>query len=446
MLNINKKRVLKLNDKSDYQGPVVYWMSRDQRVNDNWALLYAYQKAVERKLPLVVVFCLVADYLGAGYRHYNFMLEGLKEVEGQLIKLGIKFILIKGKPDVQVPKFINEINAGCLITDFDPLKMKRKWKAEINNKINIAFYEVDAHNIVPCWIASDKEEYSAYTLRPKINRILNEYLEDFPQLKPLHSPLKSEINWVQIHKNLRINRQVKAVDWLKSGSGNGKIVLSEFIRNKLQFYHIQRNNPNADKESNLSPYLHFGQISSQRVALEILRSYSFQEAKESYLEELITRKELSDNFCFYNPNYDNFNGFPEWGQKTLNENRKKKREHIYSLEDFEAAETHDKLWNAAQMEMIHKGKMHGYMRMYWAKKILEWTKSPEDAMDIAIFLNDKYSLDGRDPNGYTGIAWCIGGVHDRAWTPRPVFGKIRYMSYNGCKLKFDINLYIEKFS
>ena len=193
----------------------------------------------------------------------------------------------------------------------------------------------------------------------------------------------------------------------------------------------------------ISPYLHFGQISPQRVALEAFKISADKKSRDAFLEELIVRRELSDNFCFYNANYDNFEGFPAWAKKTLNEHRNDRRKYLYTPEQFENALTHDELWNAAQMEMVKKGKMHGYMRMYWAKKILEWTESPEQAMKIAVYLNDRYELDGRDPNGYAGIAWSIGGVHDRAWNSRPVFGKIRYMSYNGCKSKFDINKYIE---
>jgi deoxyribodipyrimidine photo-lyase len=213
-----------------------------------------------------------------------------------------------------------------------------------------------------------------------------------------------------------------------------------------------RNNPTRDAQSNLSPYLHFGQISAQRVALEVLKYLSLppfaREGTEggishaAFLEELIIRRELSDNFCFYNRDYDNFEGFPDWAKKTLNKHRKDRRDYIYTVKQFEHAKTHDDLWNAAQMEMAKRGKMHGYMRMYWAKKILEWTESPEKAMEVAIYLNDQYELDGRDPNGYAGIAWSIGGVHDRAWNERPIFGKIRYMSYNGCKAKFDIKQYI----
>jgi deoxyribodipyrimidine photo-lyase len=156
------------------------------------------------------------------------------------------------------------------------------------------------------------------------------------------------------------------------------------------------------------------------------------------------RRELSDNFCYYNQDYDHFQGFPEWARKTLDDHRGDEREYLYPLEEFEAARTHDPLWNAAQLEMVQRGKMHGYLRMYWAKKILEWTASPEEAQEVAIFLNDRYELDGRDPNGYVGIAWSIGGVHDRAWKERPIYGKVRYMSYKGAAGKFDVQAYIDK--
>ena len=162
------------------------------------------------------------------------------------------------------------------------------------------------------------------------------------------------------------------------------------------------------------------------------------------LEELVVRRELSDNFCYYNDRYDSVEGFPDCAIQTLRNHREDRRPYAYSLSQLEGAGTHDELWNAAQMEMVKKGKMHGYMRMYWAKKILEWTGSPEEAFEIALYLNNRYELDGRDPNGYAGCAWSIGGVHDRAWFERPLFGKIRYMSYNGCKSKFNVNDYIRQ--
>jgi deoxyribodipyrimidine photo-lyase len=237
---------------------------------------------------------------------------------------------------------------------------------------------------------------------------------------------------------------VKPVDWIKAGEIEANLAMDRFLREKLQFYHLQNNDPNKDNVSNLSPYLHFGQISAQRIISEVHACYTLKEAKEAFIEELFVRKELSDNYCHYCEDYDNSNGFPDWAKKTLAEHISDKREYIYSPEEFELAKTHDDLWNAAQKQMVKSGKMHGYMRMYWAKKILEWSESAESAMQIAIYLNDKYELDGRDPNGYTGIAWSIGGVHDRAWGERYIFGKVRYMNYNGCKSKFDVKEYINK--
>ncbi len=183
-------------------------------------------------------------------------------------------------------------------------------------------------------------------------------------------------------------------------------------------------------------------LAPQRVALAVQYAHAPREAKDTYLEELIIRRELSDNYCLYNPHYDTVEGFPAWAKTTLNAHRNDPREFVYSYEEFDHGETHDALWNAAQLQMVRTGKMHSYMRMYWAKKILEWSKTPEDALATAIALNDRYELDGRDPNGYVGVAWSIGGVHDRPWFNRPIFGAVRYMNANGCAKKFDVNRYI----
>jgi deoxyribodipyrimidine photo-lyase len=307
---------------------------------------------------------------------------------------------------------------------------------------------VDAHNLVPCWVASDKQEYGAYTIRPKISRTLPEFLEKFPGLQKQEitwGEPTAAIDWQGILSALSVDRTVSEVSWLQPGEQAAQRTLGNFLKNRLSSYPIERNDPTRNGQSNLSPYLHFGQIAAQRIALEVRDSAAAPKAKEAFLEELIVRRELADNFCFYNPHYDAFAGFPGWAQKTLEEHRSDPRDYLYSLEQFEEAQTHDNLWNAAQREMVKTGKMHGYLRMYWAKKILEWSNSPEEALDIAIYLNDRYELDGRDPNGYTGIAWSLGGVHDRAWGERKVFGKVRYMSYKGCKSKFDVAAYMEKY-
>lgn len=443
---INEKRVRLLQKGNETNGPVIYWMSRDQRVHDNWALLFAQELAVEKKKNLAVVFNLVPTFLEATIRQYGFMIKGLQQVESELNKFNIPFFLTRGNPENEIPLLLNKLNASILVSDFDPLKIKRIWKRDVAKKINIPFFEVDAHNIVPCLFISNKVEFGAYTIRPKIHKALPEFLDEFPELKKMKSSeLQSEkINWTEIINSLEVNKKVKEVDWIKPGEANAQITLKEFLESRLDRYAEDRNDPNKNALSNLSPYLHFGQISAQRVALTVEQFYKKNPSAEAFLEELIVRRELSDNFCYYNPKYNSFEGFPDWAKKTLNDHRKDKREFTYTLEEFEQAKTHDELWNAAQMEMVTTGKMHGYMRMYWAKKILEWSKSPEEALRIAIYLNDKYELDGRDPNGYVGCAWSIGGVHDRAWTERPVFGKIRYMNFNGAKRKFDVQSYIDK--
>ena len=444
---MNVDRVRALKDGSKREGKVVYWMSRDQRVEDNWALLYAQELALQMKAPLAVIFCLVPQFLDATLRQFAFMLRGLEQVEQSLKDLRISFFLLKGWPQKEIPKFVTENKVTMLVTDFDPLRIKRQWKGEVAHELDIPLYEVDTRNIVPCWVASPKQEYGAYTLRPKIHRYLTDFLEKFSKVRTHPFAWGGEVkktDWKRAIDSLEVNRDVTEVDWLDPGERAACKTLDDFLNNKLPEYALKRNDPTENGVSHLSPYLHFGQISAQRVALEVKKHRVKSEHKDSFLEELIVRRELSDNYCFYNDKYDQFGGFHPWAQKTLNEHRGDKREYLYSLEEFEEAKTHDDLWNAAQMEMVHRGKMHGYLRMYWAKKILEWTESPERALEIAIYLNDKYELDGRDSNGYAGIAWSMGGVHDRPWNERPVFGKIRYMSYAGCKRKFDIKSYIQK--
>ncbi|MBD3425902.1 MAG: deoxyribodipyrimidine photo-lyase [Candidatus Omnitrophica bacterium] len=446
-MHVKPERTRLLKKGNERKGPVIYWMSRDQRAKNNWALLFAKQKAQELGQPLAVVFCFVPDFLGAAIRQYGFMLEGLKTTEEDLEKKHIPFYLLQGDPSGEIPKFIDKYRAGALVTDFDPLKIKRTWKKKVSNKISIPFYEVDAHNIVPCWVASDKQEYAAYTFRPKINSLLPEYLEQFPPLRPHNIPWKrqkSTSDWAKARKSLKIDTSVPEISWLSPGERAATYVLNRFIKKRLADYDDARNDPTEEGTSDLSPYLHFGQISAQRVALKIRDAKAPRKAKEAFLEELIVRRELSDNLCYYNKDYDKFRGLQPWAKKTLNEHRKDKRGYTYSLKRFEESKTHDPLWNAAQTQLVRTGKMHGYLRMYWGKKILEWSQSPEKAFKVAISLNDKYELDGRDPNGYAGVAWSIGGIHDRAWPERAIFGKIRYMSYNGCKSKFNVDKYIEK--
>jgi deoxyribodipyrimidine photo-lyase len=444
---VNSARVRPLNEASPGPGPVIYWMSRDQRVRDNWALLYAQELALSLKQPLGVVFCLAPAFLGATRRQYGFMLQGLQEVAGDLSDLNLRFFLLMGEPAWELPGLVAHHRIGAVVTDFSPLRLVRGWKTTVAGKIGVSLEEVDAHNIVPCWLASPKAEYGAYTLRPKLKKLLPTFLEDFPAL--FRHPVEwggepPEIPWKELPATLAIDTAVPEVTWIAPGERQARAGLDHFLEQKLPFYGERRNDPTQDGQSDLSPYLHFGHLAAQRVALEVEGRRGHDSSREDFLEELIVRRELADNFCFYQPHYDTFTGFPAWAQKTLNQHRRDRREPLYTAAALESGRTHDELWNAAQREMVRRGKMHGYMRMYWAKKILEWTASPEEAQAVAIDLNDRYELDGRDPNGYAGIAWSLGGVHDRAWFERPVFGKIRYMSYNGCRNKFNVEAYISR--
>jgi deoxyribodipyrimidine photo-lyase len=422
-------------------------MSRDQRVADNWALLHAQELALERQVPLAVVFTLADSFLGALLRHFGFMLRGLAGVARRLQELSTPFILLRGNPPDEICRFIQGHTVGVLVTDFDPLRIKRSWHDQVARSVSVPCIEVDAHNIVPCRVASSRQEFGAYTLRPKIHRLLAAFLHSFPPVTihpfPWPAPVK-EFDLEATLSGITIDRSVAEIDWLTPGEQGGKARLDHFVENGLAAYESERNDPCRQGQSGLSPWLHFGQLSAQWVALEVVSQLSTSPSSEAFLEELIVRRELADNFCLYNSSYDRVEGFPEWAQRTIAEHRHDLREYLYTPEQLETGQTHDPLWNAAQLTMVTGGTMHGYLRMYWAKKILEWSPSPEDAMASAIMLNDRYQLDGRDPNGYAGIAWSMGGVHDRAWGERPVFGKIRYMNYKGCLRKFDVAEYISR--
>ena len=443
MPSVSRGRVLKSGKHSG--NSVLYWMTRDKRVADNWALIAAQKVAIDNKVPLIVCFQYLGDFPSSNIRQYGFLMRGLQETSRKLYNLNIDFYLLQGSAGFKIPELIEKRSVGTMIVDYSPLKIYRSRLKKVLQKVNIPSYQVDTHNIIPVWAASDKKEYAAYTIRKKITSQLNNYLTDIPKViqHPFDGEKLKNKTFDKVILSLNINHSVKEVDWLLPGETAAFDKLN-YLKKGLKHYSVDRNNPNLKALSDLSPYFHFGQISPQRVAFEISKTQLPLEDKNAFLEEMIVRRELSDNFCEYEPNYDFFEGFHPWAQKTLNEHRNDEREFLYSPNQFEVGETHDPLWNAAQNQMMNFGKMHGYMRMYWAKKILEWSPSPEVALQTAIELNDKYELDGRDPNGYTGVAWSIGGIHDRAWFERPVYGKIRYMNYNGCKSKFDVKKYIEE--
>ncbi|XP_073445453.1 deoxyribodipyrimidine photo-lyase-like isoform X2 [Dendrobates tinctorius] len=450
----NKKRVRLVSLESDLKDDalgIVYWMSRDQRVEDNWAFLYAQRLALKQKLPLHVVFCLVPKFLEATIRHYGFMLKGLQEVAENCKSLNIPFHLLIGYAKDVLPSFVKEHSIGGVVTDFAPLRVPLQWVSDVSERLpkDVPLVQVDAHNIVPCWVASNKQEYGARTIRRKIHDQLSQFLTDFPPVitHPYNSKLVAEpIDWDKCYASLEVDRTVKEVEWAKPGSKAAMSMLHSFISERLKSFNSDRNNPNCQALSNLSPWFHFGQLSVQRAILEVQKYRSkYKESVDSFVEEAVVRRELADNYCYYNKNYDAVQGAYDWAKNTLKDHAKDKRTHLYTLEKLESGQTHDPLWNAAQLQMVHEGKMHGFLRMYWAKKILEWTSSPEEALRFAIYLNDRFELDGRDPNGYVGCMWSICGIHDQGWAERAVFGKIRYMNYAGCKRKFDVAQFEQRY-
>ena len=442
---IDTRRLHSLSYGERGHGPVVYWMSREQRLRDNWGLLVAQQRALEHQAPLVIVFTLVDAFCGATERQFYLMLHGLAKVSQDTKQYGITFVLLRGNPAAEMNRFIQKHSVTELVIDFDPLAIKRQWVTELVGSTSIPITEVDGHNIVPSRFVSPKREFAAYTIRPKINRILTQFLTDFPPLV-IHpyqwDGVGTDFDPNELLRQLPLDRSVQPVSGVVAGEDAAYDMLESFIIDRLSEYATARNNPVRSGQSGLSPWLHFGQLSPQRVALAVSRCVaSAPDSVSAYLEELIVRRELSDNFCLYCPEYQTIDAAPEWARLTLERHRHDPRIPAYSCDTFDSAQTHDSLWNAAQRQLVEHGRIHGYVRMYWAKKILEWSSTPEEALATAIYLNDRYALDGRDPNGYAGIAWSILGVHDRAWGRRPVFGTIRYMSFDGCRRKFDVEAY-----
>jgi deoxyribodipyrimidine photo-lyase len=443
---IQEQRIKKLNNKRRKTGKyVLYWMQAAQRCEYNHSLEHSIRIANKLKIPVVVLFGITDSYPEANLRHYHFMLEGLRDAKDGLEKRGIKLVVRHESPELAVIGLAR--NACCVVVDAGHTRIQRKWRQYAAGNINCSLEEVETNLIVPVTEASDKDNFSAGTLRTRINKRLPEYLIPIKHSKPLYGSLNMKFNSFDFNdvelalSKLNIDRSVSPVKIFKGGTTEAKRRIKDFIKNKLGYYPDLRNNPCLDATSNMSPYLHFGQISPVYIALKVMESNS--PGKEAYLEELIVRRELSYNFVYYNQSYDKFACLPPWAKNTLNFHSRDKRGYVYSFEEFENAKTHDLYWNAAQKEMVLNGKMHGYMRMYWGKKILEWTKNPRQGFKIALYLNNKYELDGRDPNGFAGVAWCFG-KHDRAWGERKVFGKIRYMNAAGLKRKFNPDKYIEK--
>lgn len=398
---INSARVFDINNNKILNGNIIYLCERELRAKDNFALLFGKQLSEKYNLPLKIIH---PKIFYSNKPKQDFLERQICQAKSQLIKSGFDFEIFGGKC---IENRLKELNTSVLITDFNPI-LERNYLQNASFKV----FEVDSHNIVPARFVSDKQEYNASTLRRKIYYNIYPFLTEFENIT---------------------DEKVEA-----------DFILDDFIENKLSNYAQYKNNPEYKVVSGLSKYLNLGFISSQRVALEVVKSNVSVENKEAFLEELIVRKELSDNFCLYTKNFKDFSGIPAWAKNSLLKHKNDLRPYIYSDIELEQGKTHDKLWNATQIELIKEGGIHGYLRMYWAKKIFEWTTSPQKALEIAIYLNDKYAYDAPSANGYTSILWAIGALHDRAFIDMPVTGKIRRMTFDSLKRKFNINEYIKK--
>ncbi len=447
---IQDSRIKKLNHSGAVDGEyVLYWMQQSQRAEENHALEYAIHEAIRQEKMVIVIFSLTENYPDANLRHYTFLLEGLKETKKTLAKRGIQLVFRIGHPVREVLDVGQK--ASMIVCDRGYLKHQRAWRKEVSEIARCPVVQVETDVVIPLEEVSDKAEYAAYTIRPKISRRLDQYLIPVDEVEVKHPSLRISIEGAELEntkntlRGLNIDDSIAPVSRVfKGGTSQAKARFDMFLDQHLSRYAAHRNQPKYLDVSCMSPYLHFGQISPLYPALKIKALKSMgDEAEVSYLEELIVRRELAANFVYHNRAYDSLDGLPAWAQKTLADHAKDIREYDYSKSELLECRTHDEYWNAAMKEMILTGFMHNYMRMYWGKKILEWSKTPETAYKIIMDLNNAYFLDGRDPNSYAGAGW-IFGLHDRAWPERPIFGKIRYMAASGLERKCDIKGYVKR--
>lgn len=447
-------RLRNLNEKPIGQAStcILYVTSRDLRLTDNHGLAAAQATALERNLPLAVVFILQPRAGRRAREHFQFMQSGLREMEHDLARLNIPLMLLVGEPLTRLRGLLHHLAPAATYFDFSPLRGPLRLHAAVAAEAEGAVYEADSHNIVPAWLASPKQEVGARTLRPKVMKLLPNYLA-----AAAPAPVRHPYDWPGAVRTIdelqpMIDEVLSAIpsngtdiSRFTPGEAAAKAALDDFIKQRLDGYATKRNDPAHDHESHLSPYLHYGMLSAaeavRAVTAAAAGSLPLQADAEAFIEQVVVRKELSDNFCLYNPHYDSLDGAPNWARDALDRHLDDTRPFLYDRQELEAGQTKDPAWNASQLQLIRAGKMHSYMRMYWAKKVLEWSATPAEALEILNYLNDFYSIDGGDPNGYAGILWSVAGLHDRPWPERAVFGTVRSMVYGGLKRKFDIVTY-----
>jgi deoxyribodipyrimidine photo-lyase len=431
---------------------VVYWMQRAMRVVDNPALDVAIEAGNLLGLPVVVFFSLIPNYPNANLRHYHFLVRGLEDVAEDAAARGVGFVL-RRHPDNVLAPFLAEVQAALLVGDENPCREPERWRRTLAARLQLPFWTVDADVVVPSSVFG-RSFFLFHHFRPHLKKQLSQFLVPPRSVEPLYRwrpdrSIDGVVPGPELLNGLHgLDRTVQPSDAFNGGTHAALAQLKRFVTAPLGRYDVARNHPELQGTSRLSPYLHFGHIGPFTVARAVQQEREVGRisvaTEERFLEQLIGWRELSVLFVRHNENYDTWECAEPWARKTLTEHCADPRPRLYSFEQLECAETDDDLWNAAQREMVQTGWMHNYMRMYWAKKILEWTPDPARAYEWAVTLNDRYQLDGRDPNGYAGIAWAIVGKHDRPWFDRPVFGLVRPMSGASTAKKFDAQSYIRQ--
>lgn len=455
-MSVAPERISKLNSAPERPGRkyVLYWAQMNRRVDGNHALLYAVELANRHRLPVLYYEGLTCSYPKANDRLHTFILEGVPETLRRLHKAGIGYIFHLRRTASSPNHAVYDLarDAAALVTDDYPVFIAPRHNARVPQKLDLAYYAVDSSCIVPMRHIKERQ-YAAYTIRPRIQRLLPTFLQPPDLLRVEHKfrepipALHTEVtagNIAELVASCEIDHSIKPSINFRGGRLAAEKLLHGFLEKNLARYAKHRNQPSEHATSHLSPYLHFGQISSLEVALAVQQyAHEHKLIADEYLEELIVRRELAFNYAAHADDPGSLANLPAWCRQTMQQHARDPRNPCYTPEQLERAETYDELWNATQNELLLRGKIHGYYRMYWGKKIIEWSPTYEQAAEVMIDLHDRYALDGRDPNTYANILWCFG-LHDRPWFDRPIFGVIRYMSLEGMKRKTDTRAYIQQ--
>ena len=470
-----------LNPKGSF---VLYWMTAFRRTTWNYALERAIELAEGLRKPLLIVETLSSGGRWASDRHHAFVLQGMAANKAACEARDVRyypFVELERDHALELAAALAARSCVVVADDF-PVKSFSTDESQVASRIRVRMERVDSNGLLPMR-ETDRVFPTAYAFRRFLQRTLPDHLPDAPRANPLARlklpglrGLPSEIRrrWppassrllasdVAALARLPIDHEVGQVRAL-GGPSAARKTLKRFVKRKLSGYPDSRNHPDADGTSGLSPYLHFGHISVHDIFRELAKAegwspadlsekatgkregwWGMSEAAEAFLDELVTWREVGFNMCSHSEDYDQYDSLPDWAKVTLAEHAADRRQYVYSLEEFEQGCTHDRLWDAAQMQLVCEGRIHNYMRMLWGKKILEWSASPRDALEVMIELNNKYALDGQDPNSYSGIFWVLGR-YDRPWGPqRPIFGKVRYMSSDNTSRKLRVEQYIQAY-